>query len=266
MARGRKKRKQRKRISKPRAHLVQEKRDLRKEEEFLSQEVDLNNLGDYGTDALLKAIVYDLPSASEAEAIEYALALQKKLRGEASLLENPEMSDTIQAIREEAREIDKAAEAFERSKESFVDSVLAGAPQMSDKQRERLRAKGMQDFKRAIQSVRAGKATKRLKLMEMLRTAPEEEIAVAGRPRHTSQGLVIEPDVVSIMGVSLQLTPGVHKVPKPIADAYRNMLETRQQKAKKEALLEGKGSQMGTYEQSTLAQKLAEVNQEFGSN
>jgi len=83
MSRGRKRKR-----SKNKGHIVEYKRDLSKEQEFLNQDVDVNKLGDYGDDALLKAIVYDLPSASEAEAMEIALALQKRVRGDASLLEN----------------------------------------------------------------------------------------------------------------------------------------------------------------------------------
>lgn len=263
MSRGRNRRKK---ISKPRAHLVQEKRDIRAEEEFLDQQVDFSKLGNYGDDALLKAIVYDLPNASEAEAMELALQLQKRLRGDASLLENPEMSDMIQGIREEAREIDKAAEAYERSKETFVDDVIASAPKLTDAQRDKLVAKGKAEFKNLVQKARADKAYKKLRLMEMLKQAPEVEIAVAGHYRNVSGQMRIEPETISIMGVNFRLSPGVHKVPKPIADVYQGMIADRRHRDAKERLLRGEGSQMGTYDQATLDQKLQEVNQEFGSN
>lgn len=262
MSRGRRK----KRITKPRAHVVQSKRDIRAEEEFLGQDLDLNKLGDYGDDALLRAIVYDLPNASEAEAMELALQLQKRLRGDASLLENPEMSDVIQGIREDARAIDKAAEAYERSNETFVDDVIANAPKLSDAERDKLVAKGKAEFKDLVRAARANKATKKLQLMAMLRQAPEVEITVAGQYRNMKGQMRIEPEVISLMGVQFRLAPGVHKVPKPIADMYHNMMEDRRHRAAKERLLAGEGSQMGTYDQATLDQKLQEVNQEFGSN
>ena len=76
MARGKKKRRIRERT-----HVVETKRDLSREAEILGSEVRLDGIGE---DPVIKALLVDLPSASEVEAKEIALALQKRIRGERS--------------------------------------------------------------------------------------------------------------------------------------------------------------------------------------
>jgi hypothetical protein len=261
MSRGRKRRR-----SKPKAHLVEYKRDISKEKEFLNAEVDPTKLGDYGDDALMKAIIYDLPNASEAEAMEIALALQKRVRGDASLLENPDLDDVIAGIRQEAREVDKAAEDFEKNRHSFVESVMASAPKLTDKQKEALQAKGSHEFKEAINNVKTGKSMKQMQFKAMIANAPREEILVTGQMRVRNGRNVIEPEIVSIMGMRFKLDPGTNLVPAPIAQAYKHMQETRNQARKKMALMSGEGADKGWYDQGSLASKLAEVDQEYGSN
>jgi len=262
MSRGRKRKR-----SKNKGHIVEYKRDLSKEQEFLNQDVDVNKLGDYGDDALLKAIVYDLPSASEAEAMEIALALQKRVRGDASLLENTgDLGDVIANIRDTAREVDKAAESFDKNRESFVESIMHSAPKLSDKQKDKIRAEGMADFQKIVRSLKAGKSMKQAQFKTFLQNAPKEEILVTGNPRIKNGRNVIEPDVVTLMGFRFVLEPGARNVPQPVAIAYKKMQEVRSQQRAKMAVMSGDGSPQGWYDQSTLEAKMAGVDQEYGSN
>jgi len=259
MPRGRRK----KRISKPKAQVIEEYRDVGAEQEFLSADVDPKAMND----PVVRALIYDLPSASQAEATEIALQLQKRLRGDASLLENEaEMADVIEDIRKEAYEIDKAAEKWETDRMRFVEDVIDNAPKLSKAQEEKLQAKGQHMLSEAIKLRRAGKSTKQLQFKEYLRHAPTEDIMVTGQFVKTPDGPRHIPDVVTVLGIRFVLEPGVQTVPAPIAEAYKQMVLTRQQQAKKMALMKGEGAPTGSYEHGDMMQKIADVNRHFGSN
>jgi len=232
-------------ITRPKAQIVEEYRDLDRETEFLSQDVDIAHLGDYGDDALIKSLIYELPEASEAEAMEIALALQKRLRGKASLLENPDMDDVVRDIKEQAVEIDKAAEAFNRDSESFIESVIAAAPKMTDQQRSKLQAKGHQQYKKAVTSTKASKHVKQLQAQQRLKDEPVVNLAVAGVPRIIGGKHRLLPERVQLMGLTFTLTPGMHRVPKSVADAYYARVQKRSIADQKKAIWSGQTSPTG---------------------
>jgi hypothetical protein len=252
VARGRKK----KRI-RERTQIVEGRRDLNREAEILNSEVRLDGVGE---DPVIKALLLDLPTASEVEAKEIALALQKRVRGDASLLGNEEdLGEVISQIRQEAAEIDKAAEKWDMGPVKFVDDVLSQSPKLTDQQRDRLRAKGIQDYQKAIVETRAGKSYKQAQFKRMLKNAPLEKINVTGRFINTPNGMVHMPDEIRILGLSYRLSPGIQEVPAPIAVAYRRMQMERQKLQQKMSLMQGEGAPLGTHQHGDLMAKLADL-------
>jgi hypothetical protein len=252
-------------VTKPKAHIVEDYRDIDKETEFLSQNVDLAHLGDYGDDALIKALIYQLPEASEVEAMEIALALQKRLRGKASLLENPDMDDVVRDIKEQAVEIDKAAESFNRDSQSFVESVINSAPKMTDQQRARLQAKGHEHYKRAVTNTKASKHVKQLQAQQRLKDEPLVDLAVAGIPRIIGGKHRLIPERVQLMGLTFTLTPGMHKVPKSLAEAYYKRVQQRSIADQKKAIWSGQTSPTGgIMDFGDVYDQVKKLNEEYG--
>ncbi len=262
MARGRKRRKRK--ISTPRGHVVERRRDAGKEQEFLNSEVRQDGVGE---DPFIQALIYELPSASEAEAKEIAFAVQQRLRGDASLLDSPELSDTLDDIRLEAVEIDKAADAWTRNEQGFVDDAFRRAPRLSDQQKEKLSMKGKKQWKDSVTYMKAGKHVKQLQMKDRLQREPLEEIHVMGRPAVIGGRRRLLPIDIRIMGMSFKLAPGIHKVPQTIAGAYRSMLKQQAYADAKKVLWSGQDAPMtsgGYWDIADIDNQLAKLSDQYG--
>ena len=242
---------------------METKRDLTREAEFLSSKVREDGVGE---DEWVKALIYELPTANDVRAQEIGMELQKRMRGDAALLNNPDQSEEISRLRTQAHEADKAAEAYELNRVGFVDSVIASAPKLTDAQKEREQVKGTHMLKEAIARTKAGKSVKQMQFKQMLRNAPLVDLHVTGKFVNTPQGMRHFPETINILGIKFKLEPGIQKVPQPVAIAYNQAKQTVAQKEQRESILRGEGSQFGVYDQREMNQKLAEVNQKFGSN
>ena len=263
MSRGRKRRRKKK-ISTPKAHVIEQRRDLGREQEFLQSEVRQDGVGE---DPFVQALIYELPDASEAEAKEIALAVQRALRGSASLLESPELSDTLDGIRGEAVDIDKAAAAWVKDEQGFVDDAFKRAPKLTDKQKEVLIAKGTAQWKDTVRYTKAGKHVKQLQLQDRMQREPLEEIHVIGRPAIVGGRHRRLPDKIRILGMSFDLVPGIHKVPQTIAKAYRELLKQRAYTDAKKVLWSGETAPMmsgGYWDLGDLTVQLSKLNEKYG--
>jgi len=262
MARGRKRRKRK--ISTPSGHVVEQRRDTGREQEFLNSEVRQDGVGE---DEFVKALIYELPNASEAEAKEIAFAVQQRLRGDASLLDSPELSDTLEGIRLEAAEIDKAAEDWARNEQGFVEDTFRRAPKLTDRQKENLAMKGKKQWKDSVTYLRAGKHVKQLKMQDKLQREPLEEIHVMGKPAVIGGRRRLLPVDVRILGMSFKLVPGIHNVPRTVAIAYRDMLKQQAYADAKLALWSGQDSPMvsgGYWDVADIDKQLAELSDQYG--
>ena len=262
MARGRKRRKRK--ISTPKGHVVEQRRDIGREQEFLNSEVRQDGVGE---DPFIQALIYELPEASNAEAREIALAVQQRLRGDASLLDSPELSDTLEGIRLEAAEIDKAADAWNKDKGGFIEATFARAPKLTDKQKEKLSLRGQKHWKDSVTYMKAGRHVKQLEMKDRLQREPLEEIHVIGRPAVVGGKHRRLPDKVRILGMSFDLTPGVHTVPKTIANAYRELLRQRAYADSKKSIWSGETAPMtsgGYLDIGDLSLQLAKLNKQYG--
>ncbi len=263
MSRGRKRRRKRK-ISTPKGHVVERRRDTGREQEFLNSEVRQDGVGE---DQFVQALIYELPNATEAEAKEIAFAVQQRLRGDASLLDSPELSDTLEGIRLEAAEIDNAADAWARSEQGFIDDAFRRAPKLTDKQKEQLSMKGKRQWKDSVTYLKAGKHVKQLQMRDRLPREPLEEIHVMGRPAVIGGRRRLLPVDVRIMGMSFKLVPGIHKVPRTVAETYREMLKQQAYADAKRVLWSGQDAPMtsgGYWDVADIDRQLAELSDQYG--
>jgi len=231
-------------------------RDVRREKEILSRAVDPNS-------SLMKAVMEELPDASNVEALRIALALQKEIRGKASLLSRPEASAEVNRLFAQAEKMDKASEQYETDRVRFVEDVLERANHLTGERLEREKAKGMEVFKTMRAKTAAENSVKRLEFMARLNAEPKETVLIPGVERMVKVGgalrRILEPEVVRIMDVEYVLTPGSHEVPRTIANALR-------ERRKSQLENEERKKAMSAYKDiHTLQKTLDSIGEQFGS-
>jgi hypothetical protein len=205
-----------------RGHLVPHRRDESKEQEILHSEMY--------KDPSVQSIFAQMPNASETEALELALRLQKIIRGKASLLDSPEQADTLNAMRKDAAERDAVAAAYEANKQAFIDEIFdkTEGKKLTGAKAEDAKKRVMNALEIARANSKANRALRRRRLEEELRLAPKEEIYVSGEVQivRVGKGLVpkIFPEEIQIGHVKFVLAPGKHTVPKQVADIHRQRL------------------------------------------
>lgn len=236
--------------------VAQENRNISREKELMNRPI---NPGD----PLVKALLNDLATASNSEALDIALKIQQFIRGDASLLSRPESGPQISKLKEKAHNMDKAEEAYNRDKERFMEEVINSAPKLTEAQRAKKIAEGKAIFEQARTMASAVQATKKLRFREKLTKEPKETISVAGIERTVKMGnsshKVIEPEVIQIMDMQWVLKPGIHEVPRTVAELYRQRKQTQMENMQREsALREYK-------EMSTLQKQLDAIGSSFGS-
>lgn len=216
-------------------HLVDGRRDISKEQEILHSDIH--------KDPTIEAILASMPEASESQALELALRLQKIARPEANLLDSPELSDTLNAMRADAAERDKVWQAYQSNKEAFIEGVF------NDAEGRKLTGQAAEEAKKRVanalavarQGAKINRADRRRKLEQTLRLAPKEEIYVTGEVEivRKGKGLVptIMPEIIRIGHVQFVLAPGKHTVPQQVAEIHRQRLLSKQETQEREDMV-----------------------------
>lgn len=133
-------------------------------------------------------VVRDLKSEKfatmpDSQALDIALALQQIARGQQSLLANQDkMADELQKLRAKMAKYDEDAAKYAKNQEKFVQDVLDRAEKLkkAGTDKDKLIAKGSNEFSRAMAEARAKAAADRLKFEEELRTMPKVEVTSPG--------------------------------------------------------------------------------------
>lgn len=243
----------------------QQKQKEQKEREFLSASVHPLGIGeDPAIAALLQS---DAPGLSHREKLERALAVQRIAHGDAAYLNDPEAAETVSRLRQLAAKMDEADAKFRRDPEKFADEVTERAlKKIPPKKLDDLRAKGARMYQEAYQQAVARKHTKALEQMWRLRNDPQEEIEVSGHwVTPAGGGPILLPDEVRISGLPpIILKPGIRKVPKIVADMYRQMRQTRLmgEEVHKAAVIPDDDKPSISYQK--LSEKIAEIERRFG--
>lgn len=220
----------------PRGHLNEVLRDESRERDILHSEIY--------KDPKIQNILTRMSTATELEALDLALQLQKIARGKASLLENPELSDVVSSMRANADARDKAQKAWDTDAAAFLEDAwnraekkkLTGS-KAEEARKNYLKAKGL-----ATAGAKMSRALRRKQLEEQLRSEPTETINVVGTPSLLRKGqslqMVIEPVRISIGHLAWILPTGTHTVPASVAARHRDMTSGLEERQKRSDLLD----------------------------
>lgn len=238
--------------------------------EVVSQErleqIMRSNLGDHSP--AIQELIDSYPKAkTAANAKKIELLLDQYLRGDASVLSDPNKAQLLQQAMSNAAAADAASKEAQQNMVSWVHETTTRAeknkPTGDELEREKMR--GMKIMESALAGARAGKDNKLQWLDWQLQYGPKETIAIAGKPERIKVGdggskVVIRPEVLNIMGRRIVLNPGVREVPSVVAQYYRESLQSRYEAQAREAVLSKQGH-MGQLEAG-----YSRIDEEFGTS
>jgi len=200
-----------------------------------------------GEDPVVKALLRELPEASNEKALEIALALQKMLRGDESYLENPETAELVSDLRQTWKEMDAVAEDFDKSPTRFIDETYDRAMKKmpTGDAADRLKAKAAKQAKDIFSAARAGELSKRTMLDWELVNGPKEVINVPVQfETRVVNGQVITikvPLTLGIRGRVFNLPPGQQSVPRVVAGLFRQWQKSHNEMDERKEVLAQQG-------------------------
>lgn len=218
--------------------------------------------------AHIQNLMEKYPTAgSVAEAKQIELLLDQYLRGDMSVLSDPNKFNVLQSVMSNAHAADAAMKRADDNLMSTVEQTIhkAESEKPTGDELEREKVKGMKIMEQALSEARAKKSTKAQWLEWQMEHGEKETIAVAGRPEQIRVGdrgirVVMRPEVLNIMGKRIVLQPGVREVPWIIAVYYREAMEGRHELQAREHAMRLQGH-MGQLESG-----FSRVDEEFGTS
>lgn len=218
-----------------RGHLVEHRRNIGKEQEVLHSEIY--------KDPSVREILNKIPDATELESLQLMFQLQKVARGDAAIVDSPELADLKHKMLEEAAKRDRAAAAFEADQQGFMEDLFNKGERIkrTGAEAEKIKAQASNTIATQVQAARINQGLKRKKLEYDISIAPTEKIFVHGINTllggSRSGQWEVWPEEIRIGHLAWRLATGEHEVPKPVAEAYRQKLKAREEgAARKKAL------------------------------
>lgn len=204
----------------------------------------------------------DLPTATNAEAAEIGLAIQRVIRGENLDDINPDMANRY---REYMHTIDRSAREWETDRQKFYEDSL------EEGRMNRPTGRKLQDAietgKKKIAFYRAQSrqkhADKRAWMEKQLRDGPKVEVyvepnVVVGRiGDHPTTA--VEGQMIRINGVQVYLKPGKNMTHPIIAERYEQIRRSKQETAERKSALSNYDSWRN------VGRKMDKINREYGS-
>jgi len=237
-----------------------------------------------GEDPAMQALLSpDFATMSNKEALTIAMAVQELVRGQASLASNMEsvtssltaVSDLVEKLQERMERMDKAEVAWQTDREKFFQTVSDRAESLRIRDPEE-KTKFQVTQGNQIQQLMLQATIKRKeanqKFEELLKTEPEVTIVPVGHVENRDNGMgksvpTLVSDIVRIKSHTWVLPPGVSvKVPKIVAEAYREKLLARQegQERANAFLLNGTPSDGGIqHEAYVVRKKILEIDSKY---
>lgn len=217
--------------------IVPEKQDINRELNVLQSAINLTGRGE---DPAVRALLTKLVTATDSEALDIALQLQRIIRGPASMLENlddPSVQKEMNRLKAERAKLDETRKAYEADRVKFIEESLNNAEKRYTKAEwEQIRAKGLEEYRDALAMERADMESAKLQFHQDLKTMPEIEIDV--EPIYETymvngaQSVRVLPQVITILDRRWVLPAGKQKVPQIVAEWYeeikRNRAENRE--------------------------------------
>jgi paraquat-inducible protein B len=205
-----------------------------REKEILNSPPDMSN-------QTVKALMSpEFERMSNLDASQIALMLQEIVRGQNSLLANAQQNTVeIARLRERQDQVDREIAERLASQNKFVEEVLDRAEklQRTGEERDKLIAKGVEQYQEARAKAVASKAAKNLAFRQKINSEPKVTVISPGQLVTTmemgSQVAKIIAEEVRIADMRWVLPPGVPvEVPKTVADYLTerraSQLETNQ--------------------------------------
>lgn len=247
--------------------IVAERRDLEHEHQIMSASVE--DVAYHHP--IVKQLMDRLPNATATEAVNIGLVLQQILRGDASILSNPDDPGARAAkekLLREAEARDRAAEAFDKDAQGFAEEVFRQADKIRPvgDQLDRTIAQGMDRAQYAREMAVAKKAHRQLRLQEILKNGPRETINVIGETetfmQNGVQGRREIPVIINVMGARFVLPTGTHTVPHIVAERYREIERSRAEIIERQKVLSLNTNK--SYNEVEMANKL--IDDKYGTS
>ena len=224
-------------------------------------------------DPIIRALINEMGTATNAEAGEIALAMQRVIRGENLDDTNPDLANQY---REVLATMDADSEAFVANKDKFMTDSLNEAVVLTDAEKEKLNERTNAKMARYRAEAKMRSSDKVRWMTDQLKNGPKEKIYVEPKVQMGSIGgmptSVIEGTMIRINGVSVFLQPGWNETHPIIADRYRQIQRSGQETLARKQLLQGVGIQSKEWVPGKpdgwqqTAKKMAEIDSEYGSH
>lgn len=213
--------------------------------EILRSKVRLDGVGE---DPAVKAFLTKMPTAKQRESVELALALDRYLMGDHSVLEDPRYAEHINKMRARAIEMEEAERRFAEDPEKFFDDTWNRAEKnrATGDKKARIEAKAADMYRDAREKVAADRTTKQLQLDHLIAHGPKEDVECTGVMETSMINGTPTPRLlpirVRIMHRHWDLKPGLNAgVPSVFATRYRQIRQALDEQREREVILSGMG-------------------------
>jgi hypothetical protein len=218
---------------------------LQRADAILRSKVRLDGVGE---DPAVRAFLTKMPAAKQAEVVELALALDRYLMGDASVMENPRYAEYINKMRARAVEIEDVERRWAEDPVKFNDEVWRDAEKRiaTGDKKARMEAIAAKMYQDAREKAAADKATKQLRLDHEIEHGPKEDVECAGVMDNIMMNGVPTPRLmpvrVRIMNRYWDLKPGLNlNVPSVFAARYRQIKAVLDEQQARQVVLSGMG-------------------------
>lgn len=227
------------------------------EQEQLNRPVRTDGEGE--SEAVKTLLSPEFEQMSNLDATSVALLLQEIIRGQNSLLARVnETGLEIAKLKEHQAHADQRVAEMVESSRKEIEEVLSKSSKLkaTGDRKDKIVARGAQQFTEAVQSARAKNASDKLLFEQQLKNMPKEQVISPGSWIQTKEGMRLIPEEVRIKHKVWYLQPGVPTiVPVCVAEALRSR---RQSQAHTDKLRSVLGKQM---EQEKLNQAWQEAGE-----
>ena len=205
----------------------------------------------------------------DSEALEIALQLQRLLRGQDSLLEKltkvdknaARMSDEMTKLKQRSAELEAFAQTFEDNRAEYMNAWRDKSEDVPEEVRSQSIAQANQSVGKMVQYLKANKNVDDLQKKAWMQSQDMMKIIRPGRPVATPQGVVVEPEIVSLNGMRYVIPPNVEvEVPRPVIEYLESQDLDRAMAKEKKALLSADVIKKDT----VVAQGMRAIDEKYG--
>ena len=205
----------------------------------------------------------------DSEALEIALQLQRLLRGQDSLLEKltkvdknaARMSDEMTKLKQRSAELEAFAKTFEDNRAQYMNEFRGKSEDVPEEVRSQSIAEASQKVGKMVQYLKANKNVDDLQKKAWMKSQDMMKGTRPGRPIATPQGVVVEPEIVSLNGMRYVIPPNVEvEVPRPVIEYLESQDLDRTIASEKKALMDANIIKKDT----VVAQGMRAIDEKYG--